>query len=230
MMAAVMVAAACSPGGSGVKKTPHGVSLKADDGTRVRVEVVTDDIIHVEAVPKGEKFSTKESLIVVPQEYGTEYEVTKTSDAVEIRTGSLVVTVCKEDGRVLYADAEGKPLTSEIAREFTPIEVDGDKAWTVHQTFSSPADEAFYGLGQHQADEWNYKGKNEELYQYNTKISVPFIVSSRNYGILWDSNSFLRWGDPRDYAHLGEVFTLYDKDGVEGALTGTYVPAQRPSR
>jgi alpha-D-xyloside xylohydrolase len=227
MTAALMAAAACS---SGVKKTPHGVRVTAADGTMVRVEVVTDDIIHVEAVPKGAKFSAKQSLMVVPQKYGAKYEVAKGDDAVEIRTASLTVTVGKADGRVSYADRDGKPVTAELAREFTPIEVDGDKAWTVRQTFDSPADEAFYGLGQHQADEWNYKGKNEELYQYNTKISVPFIVSSRNYGILWDSYSFLRWGDPRDYAHLGEVFTLYDKDGAEGALTGTYVPARRPSR
>ena len=230
MAAAILAFAACSPG---VKKTAHGVKVAAGDGTTVRVEVVTDDIIHVEAVPQGAKFSKKESLIIVPQEYKTKYEIEKTADAVAIRTASLTVTVNKADGRVQYADAQGNPLTKEIAREFTPIEVDGDKSWTVHQTFDSPDDEAFYGLGQHQADEWNYKGKNEELYQYNTKISVPFIVSSRNYGILWDSYSFLRWGDPRDYAHLGEVFTLYDKDGVEGALTGTYVPMQMrawPSR
>jgi alpha-D-xyloside xylohydrolase len=223
MAAAILAFAACSPG---VKKTAHGVKVAAGDGTTVRVEVVTDDIIHVEAVPQGAKFSKKESLIIVPQEYKTKYEIEKTADAVAIRTASLTVTVNKADGRVQYADAQGNPLTKEIAREFTPIEVDGDKSWTVHQTFDSPDDEAFYGLGQHQADEWNYKGKNEELYQYNTKISVPFIVSSKNYGILWDSYSFLRWGDPRDYAHLGEVFTLYDKDGVEGALTGTYVPMQ----
>ena len=227
MAAALLAVASCS---SGVKKTRHGVRITADDGSQVRVEVVTDDIIHVEAVPKGAKFSDKQSLIVVPQKYGTNYAVEKADDAVRIRTSNLLVTIDKANGRVRYEDAQGNPLTSELAREFTPIEVDGDKAWTVHQTFDSPDDEAFYGLGQHQADEWNYKGKNEELYQYNTKISVPFIVSSKNYGILWDSYSFLRWGDPRDYAHLGEVFKLYDKDGVEGALTGTYVPGQMRMR
>ena len=56
MTAALISAAACS---SGVKTTPHGIRLTAGDGSQVRVEVVTDDIIHVEAVPKGAKFSTK---------------------------------------------------------------------------------------------------------------------------------------------------------------------------
>ena len=76
----------------------------------------------------------------------------------------------------------------------------------VHRVYcNSPDDEAFYGLGQHQADEFNYKGKNEELFQYNTKVSVPFIVSNKNYGILWDSYSLCRFGDPRDYAQLSAV-------------------------
>lgn len=115
----------------------------------------------------------------------------------------------------------------EKGRSFKPIEVQGTKAYTVRQVFQSPDDEAFYGLGQHQADEFNYKGKNEELFQYNTKVSVPFIVSNKNYGILWDSYSLCRFGDPRDYAQLSTVFKLYDKEGKEGALTGTYVPSQK---
>ena len=50
-------------------------------------------------------------------------------------------------------------------------------------------------------------------------------MSTDNYGILWDSYSLCRWGNPDGYKQLGGVFKLYDKDGKEGALTGTYVPA-----
>ena len=67
-------------------------------------------------------------------------------------------------------------------------------------------EEGIYGLGQHQSDEFNYKGKNEELFQYNTKVSVPFIVSTDNYGILWDSYSLCRFGNPEPYKQLGQVF------------------------
>jgi len=78
---------------------------------------------------------------------------------------------------VSFFRPDGSPITAEAGRSFTPKTVDNDAAWTVSQSFDSPADEAFFGLGQHQADEWNYKGRNEELYQYNTKISIPFIVN-----------------------------------------------------
>ena len=59
------------------------------------------------------------------------------------------------------------------------------------------------------------------MYQYNTKISVPFVVSSKNYGVLFDNYSYSRYGDPRPYSNL-DIFKLYDKNGKEGGLTATY--------
>ena len=53
---------------------------------------------------------------------------------------------------------------------------------------------------------------------------MPFVVSTDNYGILWDSYSLCRFGNPEPYRQLGQVFKIYDKDGKEGALTGTYTP------
>ena len=202
----------------------NGAEVTTDDGTRVRVEAVGEGIFHVTAVPKGEKFSTRPSLIIVSQKSSARAEVVKTGATTEISTSRYKAVIDNRTGSVSYFNACGKPVTMEDRREFSPVEVDGDRAWTVRQVFASDDSEGFFGLGQHQADEWNYKGRNEELFQYNTKISVPFVVSSKKYGILWDSYSFCRWGDPRDYESLEKVFTLYDKDGAEGALTGTYVP------
>lgn len=59
------------------------------------------------------------------------------------------------------------------------------------------------------------------MLQYNTKISVPFVVSSKNYGVLFDNYSYSRYGDPRPYSNL-DIFKLYDKNGKEGGLTATY--------
>ena len=70
------------------------------------------------------------------------------------------------------------------------------------------------------------KGKNEDLFQYNTKVSIPFVLSNKTYGILWDSYSYCRFGNPNDYLQLNRAFKLYDKQGREGHLTGTYVDRQ----
>ena len=196
------------------------------EGGSTRVEAVSPKIIRVQSIPAGADFPQEASLCVLPQGKAPKCSVESAEGYVALKTGELEARISMKDGSVSFYNADGELVTGEHSRSFEPIEVEGTSGWTVRQTFDSPADEGFFGLGQHQADEWNYKGRNEELYQYNTKISVPFVVSTRRYGILWDSYCFCRWGDPRPYAQLGEVFTLRDRDGVEGALTGTYVPRE----
>ncbi|MDE6650253.1 MAG: DUF4968 domain-containing protein [Muribaculaceae bacterium] len=193
----------------------------------VRLQVCGDKIIRVSATPDKE-FAPEASLAVAGEKKEVEFDVVETDSALSVVTSSITATVSLETGDVRFYDKGGKLILSEAdgGRKFSPIEVEGTKGYTVSQTFKSLSDdEGIYGLGQHQSDEFNYKGRNEELYQYNTKVSVPFIVSTDNYGILWDSYSLCRWGNPNSYSQLGKVFRLYDKEGKEGALTGTYVPS-----
>ncbi len=203
----------------------HNSATVRYDGGKVRLTAVSENIIRVEAVPERAAFSNEKSLSVIGRKADFNADIRKKSGNLVVSTGKISATVDAVTGQVCFFDADGKAVTCEDRREFSPIEVEGTKGWTVRQVFNSDTDEGFYGLGQHQADEWDYKGRNEELYQYNTKISIPFVVSSKRYGILWDSNCFCRWGDPRDYMQLDKVFKLYDKNGVAGALTGTYIPA-----
>ena len=200
----------------------------SEDGPKlVRLEVLGENLIHVSATPE-DSFKDPESLVIVPQNAEVDYKVTESGDTTVVETSALKAYVLSTTGEVWFTDHDGKVLLREQVgggKSFEPIEVDGTYGYTFRQIFESPEDEALYGLGQHQADEFNYKGKNEQLFQYNTKVSVPFIVSNKGYGVLMDSYSMMRFGNPEDFRQLGEVFTLYDADGKEGALTGTYVPA-----
>lgn len=49
--------------------------------------------------------------------------------------------------------------------------------------------ERLYGLGQHEDGVYNYNGQTQYLYQTNMKISLPFLLSSRNYGIFIDTET-----------------------------------------
>lgn len=49
--------------------------------------------------------------------------------------------------------------------------------------------EAIYGLGQHEEGILNYRGHSQFLYQQNMKVAMPAIVSTRGWGVLWDSSS-----------------------------------------
>ena len=213
------------------RKDDSSVTVKVQqpvkDGPRlVRLEVMGEKLIHVSATPER-KFADPQSLVVLPAAEQVPFAVENRGDTVTVVTSALRANVLLSSGEVWITSTDGTLLLREETgggKSFEPIEVDGTGGWTFRQVFDSPEDEAFYGLGQHQADEFNYKGKNEELFQYNTKVSVPFIVSNKGYGVLMDSYSMMRFGNPDDYKQLGEVFTLYDKNGREGCLTGTYVP------
>ena len=204
----------------------------------VRLQVLGDKIIRVESTAEH-AFPQKQSLIIVPQTTNAKYEVAEQGDNVIVSTTKVKAVVSKTTGRIEFYDENGHLYLSEDKKQgktfkaYTvperEIGVDSrltekqKHGWTWRALFESSDDEAFYGLGQHQSEELNMKGKNEDLFQYNTKVSVPFVISNHNYGLLWDSYSYCRFGNPNDYLQLNHAFTLYDKDGKKGALTGTYI-------
>lgn len=213
---------------AGYERLKDGVVVTAPDA-KVRVRVINDKIMRVSATPEQE-FKADSSLVVLPKFQGNannpQFTVTEKKDVVEVATSQIKAVINEKNGQVKFYDYNGKELLVENqnGRTFTPRVTDGVKGYSVQQTWQSlNPDEGIYGLGQHQANEFNYKDKNEELFQYNTKVSVPFVVSTDNYGLLWDSYSLCRWGNPNDYSQLGEVFKLYNKEGKEGTLTGTYI-------
>ena len=222
----------CACGTKVYKITERGVVVKVQNAgsggpSLVRLDVADEGIIRVSATPER-KFADPESLVILPYDSSAPFSVEYDGVTVTLVTSALNAEVSVKTGEVSFRDKDGKTILEEQTgggKYFEPIEVEGTRGYTFRQVFESPDDEAFYGLGQHQADEFNYKGKNEELFQYNTKVSIPFVVSNKGYGILMDTYSMMRFGNPEEYKQLGEVFTLYDANGRKGCLTGTYVPS-----
>ena len=209
------------------------VSLKKtspENVRSIRLQVITDDIVRVTATPE-DKITDQKSLITSYTQTQTKgWDVQQSGNTVILKTSRLRAIVSLVTGEVSFTDINGNIILQEQrggGKTFAPIEVEGSKGYSFRQVFESPADEAFYGLGQHQSDEFNWKGRNEELFQYNTKVSVPFVVSNKNYGILWDNYSITRFGDPRPYANLDQ-FKLFDKNGKEGGLTAIYMLNKDP--
>lgn len=220
------------------------VTIRPDGGQAkvVCLEVMNDKIIRVRATSEETLPQKPASLMIVPQKAPAKgsYTIEETADKVIVKADDVRAEVSKQTGAVAFYDEDGHLLLQEAkdGKQFKPFTVPereyglkGGPAITEQMKhgltwqmkFDSPDDEAFYGLGQHQSEEFNMKGKNEDLFQYNTKVSIPFVLSNKNYGLLWDSYSYCRFGNPNDYLQLNRAFKLYDKQGREGHLTGTYV-------
>ena len=84
-----------------------------------------------------------------------------------------------QQGTLNICNREGKPVFTALRHELA------DEVATL--AFQSPADEFLYGLGQFQDGFVNVRGLTRRLTQVNTQISVPMLLSSKGYGILWNN-------------------------------------------
>lgn len=206
------------------RQMADGVIVDVGNTTeQVRLRVVGDKIIHVTAIPAG-TFDLPKSLMAVNSGGDTHFSVSTEAGHVRLKTADVTADVAIASGVVKFFGSDGKLILAEQphGRTFTPVTVQKQKFYAVRQQFASPDDEAFYGLGQHQKGSMNYKGKDVELAQHNMDIGIPFVVSSRNYGLLWDNNSITRFGDPRPYQMLDKQLKLFDADGKPGGFTANY--------
>ena len=127
---------------------------------------------------------------------------------VDVQTDRAVITngkiraVLFGDGSICYENAEGNILLEEQwidkrigtapqrdARVYNHISSDAFKTDVFFQPY---AEEHFYGLGQDANDCINLKGASIELFQKNTKCTIPYILSSRGYGFIWNNPSIGR--------------------------------------
>jgi alpha-D-xyloside xylohydrolase len=95
-------------------------------------------------------------------------------------------------GMVRFSRAGGSELLAERRahfawpgpRHFDPI---GDGRYRISQLFSAYDGERLYGLGQQQHGLLDQKGAVIDLVQRNGDVTIPFLLSSRGYGLLWNS-------------------------------------------
>ena len=89
---------------------------------------------------------------------------------VDVDTKRQLITIKDKQGKVVFTA--------------TSHQLQGQEATL---TFASPKDEYLFGLGQFQDGYTNVRGLSRRLTQVNTQISIPMLLSSKGYGILWNN-------------------------------------------
>lgn len=204
------------------EKQADGIVIPVQDGF-LKIAVRADNIVHV-AYAKERSFFEHKSLTVVPEMNAIpDWKLSGDGKQATITTAKLKVRVDLATGAIRFFDAAGKPILLEKdgGRTITPAEVQGEKTFHVRQQWEPNASESLYGLGENQLGLLDIKGYDLDLWQHNGTDVVPFLVSSRGYGIFWDNPSFTRFGDLRPFEAIPTV-QLYDVSGKPGGLTGSY--------
>jgi alpha-D-xyloside xylohydrolase len=205
-----------------VERLPDGVLVRSGDGL-LKVEVCASDVVRV-AYAKDQAFFARKSLATAPRRCDhPKFDLKEEGGAATVATSKLRARVDLATGRVAFLDDKGAPILEEKdgGRLLRPATVQGEETHHVRQEWTPNADEALYGLGENQLGLLDLKGHDLDLWQHNGTIVIPFLVSSRGYGILWDNTSFTRFGDLRELVPI-PADRLIDAHGKRGGFTGTY--------
>lgn len=167
----------------------------------VRVEPWGENALRVRATPNT-TFTDDHLSALLPAP--SEGQVTITDNHAEVRNGRIAAEVTVRQPldwvdpsgmdiglRFLHAPT-GRELLAETSyhpswpppRCFRPV---GDRLWQLDARFRAYPGERFYGLGQHQHGLLDQKGATIELLQQNGEVSIPFLLSNRGYGLLWNN-------------------------------------------
>ena len=92
------------------------------------------------------------------------------------------------DGQVLRVkDKKGHVVFTTTRHQLQAATSANEPAYEATLGFATAKDEFLYGLGQFQDGYSNVRGLSRRLTQVNTQISIPMLLSSKGYGILWNN-------------------------------------------
>ncbi len=184
------------------EKQANGMEIHQKEGV-LKFEVDAPDVLHVTYSPLDVNQPARSSdHVVIKKDWpATSFDVAQNDKAIVLTTAKLKVAVERQSGSIHYQGADGKQLTTDTYRMLHPAEVNGEQTFHAEVGFGIyGSHEGFYGLGQHQAGVWNYRGETVDLSQENTEIAIPLLISTNGYGIFWNNpsrsvvnNRFVHW-------------------------------------
>ena len=201
----ILVLALCSCGAlltalpaqaaQGFQRDHNGVTLRGKSGV-LHVEVCAKNVIHVVFAP-DRKFYFPSVPVVIRPCGGEDFHILSTGSTIRVETADLTVSINRATDVVRFLSATGKVILAEQpdGRRLTPKTIDGADTYEVQQGFDLSAGEALYGLGQRPDGTFNVRSMPIQLLQANTNIAIPFLVSTKGYGLLWD-NAALTYFNP----------------------------------
>ena len=200
-----------------IERSKDGVVLHSSSET-LHVAVCSERVIHIVASATDEIPKPIVPTVIRPCG-GAPFTVSSSASAVSIKTSALKIEIARATNSVRFLTAAGQLVLSEQpsgGRTITPVAVDGMQTYEIRQDFLMSADEALYGLGQHQEGFFNVRNIPIRLLQANTNISIPFLISTNGYGLLWNNAALTDFNPTTEVIHLGENGAGTFQTGREG--------------
>ena len=97
----------------------------------------------------------------------------------EVKNQDISTQIDAQRQTITIKDKNGKPVFKATQHQLA--------GGVATLAFDSPEDEFLFGLGQFQDGYSNVRGLSRRLTQVNTQISMPMLLSSKGYGVLWNN-------------------------------------------
>jgi alpha-D-xyloside xylohydrolase len=227
LYAAPIAVRASSQDSSGFERSSDGITLQSPSGA-LHVAVCSERVIHVVASPTQEIPNTIVPAVIRPCS-GAQFTVSSTAAAVFIKTSAVRVEIDRVTNAVRFLTAAGEPVLSEKpadGRSILPENTDGMRTYEVRQDFLLSPGEAVYGLGQHQEGYFDLRDIPIRLLQANTNIAIPFLISTKGYGLLWNDPALTDFNPATATVELDKNGQAEFQSGPEGEygfrLSGNY--------
>jgi alpha-D-xyloside xylohydrolase len=158
----------------------------------LRVEPWGSDSVRVRATRHSLTDSVPGALDLAPAATDAHLSGPDPQGTRRLVVGKLTVELDRAGALRFVRNTDGVELLREEAAHSTrpgprAFTSNGDGYYRLEQRFAAYSGERLFGLGQRQHGRLNQKGLVLELVQRNSEVSIPFIVSNRGYGLLWNN-------------------------------------------
>lgn len=202
------------------KQKPDRIDVYFSDGT-LSICPLTENAFRIKFY-RGDEPNISEFIFnstrSVPQ-----FEVVDLSSTIEIIIKNFKVIIEKQTAKLSFIDNTGKIFLEEKVgtRQLFHNSVIGEPYLVAEQSFESPKDELLFGLGQFQDGHFNLRGITRRLIQVNSQISLPFIYSSKGYGLLWHQYGLTDFNPADNFIALEKQNQTNDIKGQVAEVTTT---------
>ena len=213
------------------KQLADGVNVNLTDGT-LNISPIADNAVRIKFYKNVE--AKVPELIFTSTDKTSKLKVTDSPSKLELKGEKIIVDIDKQTGNLSFINNTGKIFLNEKAgtRKLIPDSVMGEPCFIAEQSFESPKDEYLFGLGQFQDGHYNLRNVTRQLIQVNSQISLPFIYSSKGYGLLWHQYGLTDFNPADNFVQLAkhEQSTEGNNKEIEVTTTsGTQKVSQRQS-
>jgi len=177
----------------------YGRLIRKFAGETLCVEAWGESALRVRAVQYGCSLEGRDGALTDRPEGKAQAAID--GDTATITNGRITAKITK-GGKLVFYNQKGELLLEEFARnrrdvtsaDCSALEIEGREFkgltggdYQLTARFESDRNEKLFGMGQYQQDCLDVKGCTLELAHRNSQASVPFVVSSKGYGFLWNN-------------------------------------------